>query len=325
MAAAGSTIALPIVFRLLKRWNVVDMPKSRSSHSTPIPRGAGIALGIGVICAWLVSGAGELVLITGLILMCALGAVDDFRSLPAVPRLIVQIVISLGLVGTFLTVDSSRSDLVGVGSIAIVWLVGTVNATNFMDGINGLSAISGVLIGGTYWILASEETSKIEWIAPAVVGACLAFLPWNWGGRAKFFLGDSGSYLLGASLGVMGIILWLEGLPLVVAVAPMSIYWLDVATTLVRRLLQRKQLTTAHRDHVYQRLVDYGLSHPFAALSVGTFTALVCLISLAASKGIFASLTGLLLVVTLSAVYVFLPRLLRNPNQIASTDHGSLS
>jgi UDP-N-acetylmuramyl pentapeptide phosphotransferase/UDP-N-acetylglucosamine-1-phosphate transferase len=87
-----------------------------------------------------------------------------------------------------------------------------------------------------------------------------AFLPWNLG-RGNVFLGDVGSYLLGASLAVLGVAGFLTGIPAESLLGPVTIYLADTGATLLRRISAGEQWHAAHRSHAYQRLTDAGFSH----------------------------------------------------------------
>jgi len=151
-----------------------------------------------------------------------------------------------------------------------------------------------------------------EWVslAAALIGVSLAVLPWNWGKTARIFLGDSGSYLLGISISILLIVTWLIGPGLLIAIAPVSIYLVDTGSTLIQRVIRRESLTVAHRDHVYQRLVRSGWSHPKTAVFVACFSAFVGLIALALEHGELTPSIGFMLLIITASVYLASPRLL---------------
>jgi UDP-N-acetylmuramyl pentapeptide phosphotransferase/UDP-N-acetylglucosamine-1-phosphate transferase len=142
-----------------------------------------------------------------------------------------------------------------------------VNAVNFMDGINGITSLNIAAWGLVAMAVGNAHSSTSLGVVGAVTaGSTLAFLPWN-APVARLFLGDVGSYLLGALVGI-GIILGAKETPSVMVVlAPLSIYLADTGTVLVRRALRGEHLMTAHKRHVYQRLVsEAGMSHSAVAV-----------------------------------------------------------
>lgn len=269
------SLLLPLTAIVLRRGGVYDQPSGRSSHSTPTPRGAGAAQLCGVSVSW---GAVGWVPSPGVLAPIAfglLGLLDDLRAQRPMTRLAVQL-----FIGAFAAVTLLNPTAVTF-SAAVVLLAGTglfvvaVNSANFMDGINGISALHGVLVGATYWWLLADVDSEWAPIAAALVGASLAFLPWNWGVSARLFLGDSGSYLLGALMASFCITAINSGVKPLIALAPLAVYLVDVLKTIGERTLKRKSLLDAHRDHTYQRLIQLGLSHPAVALIVVSWSIFV--------------------------------------------------
>jgi UDP-N-acetylmuramyl pentapeptide phosphotransferase/UDP-N-acetylglucosamine-1-phosphate transferase len=111
----------------------------------------------------------------------------------------------------------------------------------------------------------------IEVPALSLVGAALAFAPFNAANRV--FLGDVGSYLLGASLSMLAVVGVLQGIPVLAAVLPFGLYVADVVFTLARRLARHAPLMQSHREHVYQRLANergWGHARTTAAVSMCT-------------------------------------------------------
>src|ERR1700728_201096 len=203
--ACGAIVlaAEPPTIALLRRRRVLDVPVERSSHSVPTPRGGGAPIALGLLVAASVAVAsGDVAsgLAFGLAvsLFGVLGLVDDLRGLPAVARLAVQAA-GAAVVATLLVLRLPWPPLaVAVGAIAAaLWLVGFVNAFNFMDGVNGISGAHALIGGGGYACLGWWRPDAFLATAGAAVAAGgLAFLPWN-AGRARVVLGDAGSYGLG--------------------------------------------------------------------------------------------------------------------------------
>ena len=227
----------------------------------------------------------------GLALIFALGVADDIRGLPALSRLSAQV--GLGLivvVGSLLfTLESTPGGLLVL--VGLVWMVTSINVTNFMDGINGITALNAIVISSAYLALALLSKSNIVALAAAVIGISLAFLPWNWGISAKMFLGDSGSYLLGVAIGVIGFTLFLEGLPILIVIAPATIYLVDVTYTIMVRIASRQSLLQPHRMHIYQQLAFKVRYQPRVALLVGTFTLVASTFGVLAAEALLSTAT----------------------------------
>lgn len=253
----------PLVRRRLIRHDILDRPNERSSHQIPTPRGGGIACALGLATAalaatftsqpvpWHVLGAA---LVIGIV-----GFLDDRFQLSPVPRLVAQLLVGAALGAA---IGGAIWSLIGMLLVPLI-----VNVVNFMDGINGITGLTMMLWGGTAIFAGlAYGSSELALLGALTLGTASGFLPWNIP-SARLFLGDVGSYLFGA-LAAGGIILGsANGVPAAILLAPLSVYLLDVGIALVRRVIQRAPLFQAHRDHVYQQLVDQGrLPHIVVAL-----------------------------------------------------------
>ena len=144
--------------------------------------------------------------------------------------------------------------------LTIMWFVLLCNAFNFMDGIDGLSALQTICAcfwaGLLLWELGSW-VAPVVWVLAAAAGGFLVFnFP-----PARIFMGDVGALFIGFSIAACGILGARAGLPLWVFGALMAVYLFDVGYTLIRRSLRGENVLQAHRKHLYQRLDKLGWSH----------------------------------------------------------------
>ena len=284
LALAGGVSAVAPIFvkPLLIHVGVVDVPNERSSHEKPTLRGVGIAQLLGIICAGLVLvfyfGTSSNGLIVGTVLLAAiltsiLGLVDDIkgtRGLSPLVRLTSQLMIGIA-VAVYLALImgvGSRVLLLGIALIGAFVFAAYTNITNFMDGINGISGMHAVVAGVTYALIGF--VTGLEWLQ--VIGLLLAivylvFLPWNLL-KPGAFLGDVGSYLLGAIIGSTFIVGVLSNVPWLTLVGPLVIYLCDTTITAGKRLLKGQDILKSHHEHVYQQLLEKGMSHIHVALIV---------------------------------------------------------
>ena len=310
VALSLTTVAVPITLKILRNLDYLDRPNERSSHAIPTPRGAGLAQIVGGAGALASSGWLPLSGLVALVGFSALGAADDLKPRPPILRLTLQTAIAIAAValasGSW---NTTGLPLLLIGAIAVLVFIGMVNATNFMDGINGISVVHGVIFGSVYGVIL-WRAGLPEWVVlgATLVGVSLAVLPWNWGRTAKIFLGDSGSYLLGASVALLFLTTWFLGPGLLIAIAPIAIFLADTGSTLIQRIWKRESITIAHRDHVYQRLIRSGWSHPRTALFVAAFSTVTSAIALALQQGTLSPLVGLLLLLAIIGTYLFSPR-----------------
>lgn len=275
-ALVATSLVMPLVRALLVRRGVVDTANHRSSHVGSVPRGGGLAIGIGGAVATGATVAFDVTLawvpIAYIAAHLLLGAAEDFWGVPILWRLIVQVTAALALVNaTPLEIERIYGPVVLL--ITALALVGVVNAFNFMDGINGISAFTAI-VGSTWFLFLGMQNDAVFLVllAALVLGASLAFVPWNVP-RAALFLGDSGSYALGASFGTMMLLAISAGSGVVESCAPLFIYVLDTAWTLFRRIQRGASWHNAHREHVYQRLSDRSRSHWRVSLGVAVAVA----------------------------------------------------
>ena len=162
----------------------------------------------------------------------------------------------------------------------------------------------------------------------AIAGAYTAFLPWNLRTGHNVFLGDAGSYFLGASLGTIAVGAFYAGIPFLASIAPLLVYLADSAMTLIRRMAAGEQWYKPHRTHVYQRLTDVGLGHISATIMVSSATAIVWAFVLFASDlfltgAFFAGVGVLALAVAVIVLYLRLPELLDTRLQPAEQGHAN--
>lgn len=317
VACGGFVLAAePATIALLRRLAAIDSPNARSSHTVPTPRGGGAPIAIGLVLAAVVTGTTAMLAFSAVVaVFAAIGFADDLAGLRAGRRLAMQAAASL-TAGWVLGRLAGMPPVVALSAAVLLtlWLVGYVNAFNFMDGVNGISATHAALGGAVYALLGAwRADSFLLDGGVAVAAGALAFLPWN-AIRARVFLGDAGSYALGAALGLLAAGAVLGGIPAEAAFGPLALYLADTAWTLRRRMLAGERLTQAHRTHTYQRLCDAGWSHQRVTLATGSVTAALSLLG-AASLTPYPSLrlAADLAAAALIAFYLRSPVLLGQP------------
>ena len=316
---------LPFAVRpILHRNNMVDVPNERSSHTAPTYRGMGLATAAATLLAFVVatvfgwtyrsSESLQLAVTIAAAILCALalGWLEDIRGVSIVRRAGLQLVIGLLVSVSFATVQGTNILLLVLGAI---FIAGYINVANFMDGINGISGAHGLVAGLAYaltgWMV------NLPWLAlagVAVAGAFAAFLPWNVRPGKNVFLGDAGSYVLGAALGTMAVGAWFADVPFLLSFAPLVTYLADAGITLFRRFMAGEQWYKPHRTHTYQRLTDVGFSH-LGSTAVVTGTTILVWVLLAFASDLFASgavlaAVGVVLVaLAVLVVYLRMPQL----------------
>lgn len=279
-------LLMPLVRRYALYRGLIDRPEARRSHARPTPRGGGIAMGAALVpaLAWALAPSGLPVYAPPLLLIFLLGLVDDHRAVPVRVRLACQSVAALWLVAGLGGV--SGVDIAGfrleapwlwspLAVVAVVWLV---NLHNFMDGANGIAAGQGIFVGLVYGGLCTAGAEPgMAVVAFGLAAVCLAFLPWNLLGRG-FFMGDSGSMLVGLVVALLAVTGAIGGVVSIWQSLLLSaVFVVDATTTLVIRLRAGQRWYTPHRHHAYQRLVAAGIPHAGVAILYAAVNILVVL------------------------------------------------
>lgn len=299
---------------LLRRYSVLDAPTDRSSHTRVTLRGGGIAPFLGVCGGTIVALAVPaefpvaivLAVIIGALLAGVLGLIEDVRGLRVPVRALGQLLTGAAISVPLAVVFSQPWWLAVVGAIAVAAFI---NIANFMDGINGISGVHAALIGGAYAVVG--VLAGLPWasvLGLVVAAAFLGFLPWNIT-KPGLFLGDVGSYLLGAVVCAIAVATLWAGVPPVAVIAPLAIYLTDTLFTLLRRAARGEAVLQSHRSHLYQRLTDTGWGHAATTTVVGAFTVLTSAVGVGSLAGWIPAWAAWLLLVGIGALYIALPRL----------------
>lgn len=311
VALAAGLALTGVLVPALRRAQLLDVPNERSSHSAPVPRGGGLAVMAAVLLASAAAAAtGSDVLWAPLVVALALagvGLVDDRSSLPGAVRLVLQLLAGVVVAASTWSATSPSQAVVLFVLVVVVGVAGYVNAFNFMDGINGISALTAVVAGGWWcWVGVAHDLDGLVVLGASVAGAMLGFAPWN-APRARVFLGDVGSYGIGFLVVAGGVWAWANDVPSLVCLAPLVVYLADTGWVLVKRARGRRPLMQAHREHVYQQMVDLGWSHTASASVCAGLSAAACCAVAVAPLAVSLPLVGLVLV-----AYLLLPRLGRS-------------
>jgi UDP-N-acetylmuramyl pentapeptide phosphotransferase/UDP-N-acetylglucosamine-1-phosphate transferase len=255
----------------LRRRAVLDRPNARSSHTAPTPRGGGIAVMAALLPAWsllalVAAPPATLAAVLGAAGLALVSFADDLRPRPALLRLLAQIAaVALGLgflPGAGGVFQGLLPPAVDIALSALLW-IWFINLYNFMDGIDGIAGAETAAIGFGLALLGlfHRNASAAGQVAlgTSAAMAALGFLRWNWH-PARIFLGDVGSVPLGYLLGWLLLATAAAGFWKAALLIP-ACYLFDATLTLLRRALRGERVWEAHREHLYQRLVQRGWRH----------------------------------------------------------------
>jgi UDP-GlcNAc:undecaprenyl-phosphate GlcNAc-1-phosphate transferase len=265
----------PLFSKIAFNLNMLDRPNQRKLHQEATPLLGGAAVFSGFLSALLINGIFSLeldaILIASLILF-AVGVLDDYKEISAGIKLLTQIIctllaISCGIVLRVIPSDFGIFAQMGNTMLTIIWVIGITNAMNFFDGMDGLAAGLGALIAFFLGVVAFQTAQPfIGWIAVAMMGGCLGFLPYNFKikGNAAIFLGDAGSTVIGFILACVAVYGdWAEGNAVVALISPLLIFWIlvfDMVHITVDRIMSgrvlnfRQWIEYVGQDHLHHRL-----------------------------------------------------------------------
>lgn len=270
LVACAICAALIVLLRPVLQRYALARPNARSSHRIPTPQGGGLAVIIAAIAATaisvsfsgLVANSSLLAVFSATILLALVGAYDDLRTMPVLPRLIMQAA-AVGIALWALPAEFHLFQAIPLWAERIVLLIGGlwfVNLVNFMDGLDWMTVAEVVPVMGALVLfgLCGQLPMTSTVVALALGGAMIGFAPFN-KPVAKLFLGDVGSLPIGLLMGWCLLQLAESG-HLVAALLLPLYYLVDATLTLLRRLMRGEAVWVAHRSHFYQQATDNGFS-----------------------------------------------------------------
>ncbi|WP_367773653.1 glycosyltransferase family 4 protein [Flavobacterium sp. WC2421] len=300
-----------LYFKIADKYNIIDKPNSRSSHTTITLRGGGIIFPI-AICIAFILGYVSWEIALAVVIVAVVSFIDDIKPLSQLPRFASH-VIAVALV--FYDLNLFTESL-WILPIVFVLLIGWVNAFNFMDGINGITVLYALTAIISFSVLPTQVSSLPLLITMGL--SCFVFGIFNVRKKAKTFAGDVGSISMALFLGYFmiktiivtnqfGYILFF------------SVYGIDAVVTILNRIKKRENIFEPHRSHLYQYLAnEMGFSHVLVAvIYAGLQLGINGLIIYMDNQGNLSGLFILELLLTLTLAYLLLRALIvRKMNKI---------
>lgn len=324
--------ATPIARKIAVNAGAVNIPNdSRRVHKKPMALMGGLAIIVGFVFATLYSFTTKdiksftefltkpktLGILIGVLIIIVLGIVDDIKALRARVKFPIQLIAAIIVVctGTRITAISKPfqntvalhpSMMYVLGDIlafviSIVWIVGMTNAINLIDGLDGLAAgVSGIAALTLYIVAVIRKQDDMAIISVSLFGAIAGFLPFNFN-PAKIFMGDTGATFLGFILAIISIEGTMKSVTALAVAIPILVLGLPIFDTIFavfRRILHGKPIGEADRGHVHHRLLDMGLSHRMAVISLYIVSGALGIVSIAlVDKGLLPSIILLIIIV----------------------------
>ena len=327
VAASVSFVLTPVARRVAIRSKAVALPRDRDVHAVATPRMGGVALFVGLALALFVAarlpslhrsfenGPDMPWIVISAAIICAVGVIDDKYELDSLTKLAGQ-VLATGLMvtlgGVQLAYFPIGSTTVSLGRdlaipVTIVLALLTINAMNFIDGLDGLAAGVTVIAASAFFVFSyhlaqdhfTDVTAAPILLSAALAGTCAGFLPHNFW-PARIFMGDSGSMVVGlvlsaaatssttsadpqafnSALGSLPL-----ALPLLIPLAVLALPFVDLLLAVIRRVARRRSPFAPDKQHLHHRLLELGHSHRRAVLLLYFWSALVAFAGVGLSYG----------------------------------------
>ena len=274
-SALLSLFLTPLAMRFALRRRLVDEPGPNKSHSSPVPYLGGtaivasfvIAVALAALARGSRNGLVEILIVLALgLVVSGIGLMDDLRPFSPVLRLAIETAVAAGLWLADVRIVMFGSDMVGF-IVTLLWVVGLINAQNFIDGADGLSAGVAAIAAGWFLVIAGVSGQfLVAALAAAIAGCAVGFLRHNFQ-PARIYMGDSGALFLGFMLAYLGIKVNPSGpdettflVPILVLAVPIF----EATFVSINRLAHKRSPIRGGLDHTVHRLVKVGLRVPVA-------------------------------------------------------------
>ena len=320
----------PFVLRYARRHHIVDNPDARKLHRRPIPVMGGVAVYAGILAGCLamfllVPKASINWSIMAVTVMLLLGVWDDIKNLSAVFRLIVQ----FGIVGAYMSLTgyyiSNFFGLFGIHEISpwigiplsLVAGVGTINAINMIDGVDGYSSGYSIMASSSFAVLFIAVGQSVwSCLAVIVASALIPFFIHNvFGVKTKMFIGDGGTMMLGFLMTIFelgslaphqGTILEAHGIGVIaMTLAILCIPVFDTLRVMTARMARGRSPFKPDKSHLHHLFIDMGFSHLGAAVSILSMNFAVIIVWLLLWLGGASINTQTIVVVLLGVLVTF--------------------
>jgi UDP-GlcNAc:undecaprenyl-phosphate/decaprenyl-phosphate GlcNAc-1-phosphate transferase len=284
--------ATPYAIRLADRLQFYDKPAGYKGHLRPTPYLGGAAVMAGLVVALsLAAGSWQKTapLLGGVVLLCAVGTIDDRRNVSPALRVVVELALAALVWATGIGWHLHAGAAVDL-ALTCLWVVGVVNAFNLFDNMDGAASTMALVVSAGAALIGVVNGDV--WLAvgaASLCGACLGFLPRNVSVPARIFLGDGGSMPMGFVVSVLVMVAagttpvaWRS---LLVALLLVGIPALDTTLVIVSRRRRGVSVLSGGRDHLTHRARKLLPSARAVALLLGTIQAGLSVVAVLASRG----------------------------------------
>lgn len=301
------TIILVLSFllyiKIAKHYRIVDKPNERSSHNVITIRGGGVIFTIAVLLWFLFYGFNHPWIILATLIIALVSFLDDIFTLSNRTRFLIHI-LTVSILFYQFQIFESPWYVIG---LAYVFTIGYINAFNFMDGINGITALYTLTtLVSIFWLNLQNEIVSQHLLIVLII-SILIFSFFNVRNNAKVFAGDVGSVTLAFLLAWFMISLINESNQ-VMYILFFAVYGIDTAFTILHRLIQHENIFIAHRSHLYQYLSnELKCSHIFVSVLYSITQVIINILTITLiAKGIMSWTIFFIILIILIFGYLFL-------------------
>jgi len=326
-----AVLLAPLTRRLAFRFNIVDHPRDRHQHETPMPKLGGVALYAAFTAAVLLAqvlpvprfDAWEWVRLVGLlaggafVFIC--GLLDDIFEFGPLPQYFAQLGAAAIAVLFRVFIETLNNPLTGqqtdpwpylvTVALSLFWLGLMMNTVNWLDGVDGLAGGVAFVAALVLFVNAAFRLEppqySVSLLPLALMGATAGFLIFNFP-PARVFMGSNGAFFLGYSLGTLSII---GGAKAATILLTMGLPLLDVGWQIVNRVLQGRNPTEGDRGHLHFRLMDLGLNTRLIVLGYYVFCGFFGLMALVTTSQVFKFIAFLVMMALIVTGFVVLSRM----------------
>ncbi|KPU44620.1 putative undecaprenyl-phosphate N-acetylglucosaminyl 1-phosphate transferase [Oxobacter pfennigii] len=336
-ALAVGFITTPLVIKLAVKIGAVDIPRdNRRIHKKPMPLIGGLAIYLAFIVSvfiFMPLNKETVGLVLGSTFITIAGMIDDIRPMKAKTKLVLQIIASLILVASGITikvVTNPFDKVYGMADLSwlsipatLFWVVGITNAFNLIDGLDGLAAGIASISCITLFIVSILNGREVAAMLTAILaGSTIGFIPYNFN-PAKIFMGDTGAQFLGfvlAAVSIQGAIKSAAAIIITVPILALGLPIYDTLSSMVRRFVNKKPVMEGDREHLHHKLIDLGLSQKQAVFVMYIISGMLGLTAIFAAElntlqSFLVLITVMLIVIALSKQIGILKRNKEEGNQ----------
>jgi UDP-GlcNAc:undecaprenyl-phosphate GlcNAc-1-phosphate transferase len=299
--ATTSFLITPFFRTLAREKGVLDYPGGRKLQRKPVPYLGGLAIALPISISSLIlivlniesNVKNEIYfgLILPSVVIAVIGLLDDIYELSPKIRFVSQSIVGI-VTSLLLFINGTGVDILNNpwlnGLFTSLWVVGIINAVNFIDNMDGLATGIAIIASFTFFIISLNNGQYlVAALCVALAGSCTGFIFWN-KKPASIYLGDAGALYIGFLLAAISIRIDINQLPqidrIIIPMLILVIPFIDTTQVVISRLSRGKSPFQGGRDHISHLLLNEGLTEKTVVTTIWVTSALFASIAIYMSK-----------------------------------------